>query len=348
MKAAPTKSKAISSPNFLTRALQGLGRHSRVFLALALLLGACDSAPTPAPTKGPGAPPHAGSPVAGSAAAKGRGGSKDASPGPEEAKPKLCPDGQVAVIPPVGEVSCQEQCPRYESPQWFEQFQALVCPDPHVGFEFERIAIELEPAPEPNQAAWPTQTAGAEEAQLLGPNDTSVLIDSVLDTLKPNQSELHEHVEVVFVIDHSTSMDNARTLIANSITELLKRLNEEGATKIKFGVVTFSDSSDWAGHGFNNIAVRFPMTVMNMQHAQNLINMLMQIRLIGGSEPVGLAVKKGLALFSKEKEVTKGVFVITDDDGLRDDEAKSYNIEDAQAAGRKKGIPIKIDKVKLR
>ncbi len=141
-------------------------------------------------------------------------------------------------------------------------------------------------------------------------------------------------VDVVFAIDHSESMEPVKSLVVQSVDQLIEELKRRGATKIRFGLVLFNDRD----RDKTRISV-MPLMEMNQTNRAALLHKLNNLKFRGGLEPVGLATQTALSLL-EDKGHSRQVIVLTDADGLNDDNKYSHTFKDAKAQSQ--GVAVNV------
>ncbi len=162
-----------------------------------------------------------------------------------------------------------------------------------------------------------------------------IFVTKVVKVIQDVKKTSNEDLEIVFALDNSGSMESAAALVIQSIGKILSELKHHGAKSINASVVIFNHK--------DNIRTYMPMHILKDDSIVSFLLSLTNIPFWGGEEPVGEAVYESFKLFSKDVAVNKSVFVLTDDDGLRDDRLAMPIYDDAKKEGEKQGVAVELE-----
>jgi von Willebrand factor type A domain-containing protein len=144
-------------------------------------------------------------------------------------------------------------------------------------------------------------------------------------------------VDLFFAIDISGSMQVKFFDVLKEVPSILSSLKEKGASPLRVGIVLFSDGED--------IRVLLPLSPARDESV--IRGMLENQNPLGGTEPVGLASLTALKLFDA-RSTRKQLVVLTDADGIGDDQVYPQQFSDAAEAAKKAGIKVNLIKFEER
>lgn len=162
--------------------------------------------------------------------------------------------------------------------------------------------------------------------------DSSLLSKTISAARGATTEGMSHGVDLVFAVDNSGSMEIGSDFVLSQVRVTVNRLLLEGAPLVRVGLVFFSDGND--------ASVVLPLTPMDRATLKELPSEIAEeMNFSGGTEPVGLGAKTGLDLLRDSPgERARVLVVITDEDGLRDDE--KYRVTVAEAGKEAEGLGI--------
>jgi hypothetical protein len=152
------------------------------------------------------------------------------------------------------------------------------------------------------------------------------------------QEQLVKGADIVFVIDHTSSMEDDIEEIRTEIQRLISQFEAQGG--IRAGIVTFSDVKSGSKYGY----CPYGLT----EDYKGLSDFLGSIELLGSVEDIYGAIWKAVDEF-KWKSKTKRLIVLISDDKPASGKDTNYTEEDvivkcAQAGVKTNLYPILVDK----
>lgn len=167
------------------------------------------------------------------------------------------------------------------------------------------------------------------------PGDRDDLAKRIVTTVIGNRrgfGKAPESADVVFSLDTSGSMEFAAANLMRNIGKIARDLKESGVKRFRVGIVRF---------GFAE-SILMPLTEMDADGIEKMLKNLAGLKFDGGYEPVGEATMLAVGMLEKSDAMSKAVFVITDDDGLREDKFARPYLEDAVQAGSRASISVEL------
>ncbi len=146
-----------------------------------------------------------------------------------------------------------------------------------------------------------------------------------------------KRIDIIFAIDNSESMRSAAELVRNTVKNIILALKRGGADAIRVGVITFNN--------WGSIDTELPLCEMTEGNLAMLYNVVNHMWFSGGMEPVGKATLEAISQLKCSDESSCQVMVLTDDDGLADDEGFFYSDEVVRAAANAK-VAVTLQKMK--
>lgn len=123
-------------------------------------------------------------------------------------------------------------------------------------------------------------------------------------------------IDIIFAIDNSGSMEPGAALVKDTVADIVGALKRIGADGVRVGVITFNNP--------DSIITIMPLTEMDDKGIRKLHDIIAGIRFEGGLEPVGKATLRAIEALKDSKGNSCQVMVITDYDGLNDDNRSFY------------------------
>ncbi|MBI2092615.1 MAG: VWA domain-containing protein [Deltaproteobacteria bacterium] len=171
------------------------------------------------------------------------------------------------------------------------------------------------------------------------PTEVDQFVKRIIDTARVQAVDgmSGEVPSIVFAIDHSGTMEYAIDLTIKSVAKLVTALMAEGVKKVNVGAVLFNDT--------NSITSLLPLGPVNADTIGMIFDRLGGIRFRGGSEPVGEAAIVSISMLKEQPGKMKQVVVLTDDDGLFEDQIAPPTLNDAILRGKRANIAVQLYKI---
>jgi hypothetical protein len=242
---------------------------------------------------------------------------------------------KAGTIPEVHAKAMRKKPPAESLQIHFELQTEVPAPDPNVEDDPEKVAASFEIPEDAPKIAWKYAGLANATGGLFYPAYNRPLMQVLDDLLR---TQLVKGADVVFVIDHTSSMKDDIEAIGNNIHQLTSTFEAIGG--VRAGVVTFSDVKSGLKYGYHSHGLS--------DNYDGLAKFLGAVELLGSIEDIYGAIYKTIDEF-KWKSKTKRLIVLISDDKPASGRDTKHSEEDVIAKCAQAGIdthlyPVLVDK----